>query len=93
MADLTFKDNLNGVNRKLIDNGDGTYSELVSNGGTTNDFRVSFSKTIANNVDTEFFSIIGALGSGMTVGQASSIVYCDWHHSQRRDGRTKQPRI
>ena len=73
MADLTFKDNLNGVNRKLVDNGDGTYSELVSNGGTTNDFRVSFSKTIANNVDTEFFSIIGALGSGMTIGQASGL--------------------
>lgn len=74
MADLTFKDNLNGVNRKLVDNGDGTYSELVSNGGTTNDFRVSFSKTIANNVDTEFFSIIGALGSGMTIGQASGLL-------------------
>lgn len=30
MSDILFKDNLNGVNRKLVDNGDGSYSEAVA---------------------------------------------------------------
>jgi hypothetical protein len=37
--------------------------------GSTDDWRVSFAKTISNNVDTDNFTIIPAVGAGMTVNQ------------------------
>lgn len=74
MADKQYKDPLNGVTKKLVDNGDGTFSELVSNGGNTSDFRVSFSKAIASGLDTDYFSVIPAIGAGMGVSQASGLL-------------------
>lgn len=45
-----------------------------SNSSSTDDFRVSFSKNLPSGVDSNFFKIIPAIGTGMAVSQSGGLL-------------------
>ena len=56
------------VNRRNRDQFDGTYAEVISP-AKQGLFRATFAKVLASGVDPEFFTQIGALGTGITYSQ------------------------
>ena len=56
------------VNRRNRDQFDGTYAEVISP-AKQGLFRPTFAKVLASGVDPEFFTQIGALGTGITYSQ------------------------